>query len=205
MTNGMHFVLALSFEREERTASVTDFMRDFGILGTERLRPTADNQRDLRVRHLCCAGGFAIGTRVGSPRAEHRTGHTGCGRRSAVLECRYLDRLAIAFTSRRKTPLRTALLGMLLAGLAAWSYFGQPEEQFVNAIGYVDETLDLGLSGSGDEFVDVWTADRGISIVDSPVIEPAASTETAFSKTKRVLLSRKPRIRLRTVLWQQRK
>jgi hypothetical protein len=88
--------------------------------------------------------------------------------------------------SRRggKYQLRTALLGVLLVGLASWSYFGQPEEQFVGAIGYVDESLDLGLSRSGDDFVDVWSADRGISIVDSPVIEPAASTETAFSETE---------------------
>jgi hypothetical protein len=175
--------LALSFEREERTSSVTDFMRDFGILGTERLRPTIDQPDGYETDAYAVVEEAPSVPEVAPPvqsiaaavpvaavdpfswNVDDATGSPSQSRRSG------------------RHRLRTALLGMLLAGLAAWSYFGQPEEHFVNAIGYVDETMDLGLSRSGDGVVDVWTADSGISIAESPVAEPAASIETAFTET----------------------
>jgi hypothetical protein len=44
---------------------------------------------------------------------------------------------------------------MLLAGLSAWTYFGQPEDQIVNLIGYIDERIDVGLAGQSDEIIEV--------------------------------------------------
>jgi hypothetical protein len=38
---------------------------------------------------------------------------------------------------KKNQPLRAVILGTLLAGLGAWSYFGQPEEHIANLISYL--------------------------------------------------------------------
>jgi len=186
--------LALSFEREERTDSVTDFMRDFGILGTERLRPTIDQPARYETDTNAAIEEATPVPEVAPPVQSIATAVPV----AAVdpFSWNVDDSTDSPSQSRRggRQPLRAALLGMLLAGLAVWSYFGQPEERFVNAIGYVDETLDLGLAGSGDGVVDVWTADSGMSIAESPVAEPVASVEMTFAETAEINSESEPAI-----------
>ena len=182
--------LALSFEREKRTSSVTDFMRDFGILGTERLRPATDqpviDETDIyaAVEEAPSIAAVAVPAQCIATAAPV----------AAVDPFSWNEDDLTGSRSRRNGGhrLRTAFLGTLLAGLVAWTYYGQPEEHFSNVIGYVDETMDLGLTKYGDGVTDVRTtdpgqpalADRGIPISDSPVTEPTASIETALADSE---------------------
>lgn len=189
---------ALSLEHEERTSSVTEFMRDFGILGTERLRPTFDQQERY-------ATDTYVAVEKAASVAEEITPAQNIPTPIPVVA---VDPFSWNVNdlpdprSRRRGghALRTALLGILLATLVAWSYYGQPEEQIANVIDYVDETMELGLITSGDRFVEVQTSDPGQPVLadlgtpnaDSPVTEPADSIETALTETEESISDSEP-------------
>ncbi len=182
--------LALSFEHDKRTSSVTDFMRDFGILGTERLRPATDQPVIYETDTYAAVEEAPSIAEVAVP----VQGIATAAPVAAVDPFSWDEDDLTPARSRRNGGhrLRTAFLGTLLAGLVAWTYYGQPEEHFANVIGYVDETMDLGLTKYGDGVTDVRTtdpgqpvlADRGIPNADSPVTEPTASIETALADSE---------------------
>ncbi len=175
--------LALSFEREKRTSSVTDFMRDFGILGTERLRSETDqpviDETDIyaAVEEAPSIAEVAVPVQCSATAAPV----------AAVDPFSWNEDDLTGSRSRHNGGhrLRTAFLGTLLAGLAAWTYYGQPQEHFTNVIGYVDETMDIGLSKYGNGVTDVRTtdpgqpalADRGIPIAEEKTNDQPAPTE----------------------------
>jgi hypothetical protein len=181
--------LALSFEHEKRTSSVTEFMRDFGILGTERLRSEIEQPAIYETDTYAAVEEAAARTEVAAPVQSIATAApvAAVDPFSWNVDDRSDPRLR---RNGRLSP-RTALLGMLLAGLIAWTYYGQPEEHFANVIAYVDESMNLGLTGSGAEIIDVWTTDpgqpvlvdRGIPTADSPVTEPATAIDTTLTSS----------------------
>lgn len=181
---------ALSFDRAERTSSVADFMHGFGIAGTERLRPAEDQSEGREAVAYPAAEEAPPMSRIAVP-------VKGTAAAAPIAAVSSVSRnhkwQPVARPNHKKTrPLRAVFLGTLLAGLSAWSYYGQPAEQLANAIAYVDETLDLGLTVSGDGFVDAWTTDPGIPKVDSPVTEPAASIETSLTETEESISESEP-------------
>jgi len=103
--------LALSFADEQKRFSVADFMRDFGIQGTETIKPPME-QPDLTA----------------VPIAEVDSVSMLEDRRS---NARRVD--------KGHHALRAAFLGSVLAALSAWSYFGQPEEHIVNLFSNLHE------------------------------------------------------------------
>ncbi|MDH3439917.1 MAG: protein kinase [Gammaproteobacteria bacterium] len=167
--------LALSFDREKRTSSIAGFMHAFGIDGSERLRPTVDQPTAAETATF--------------PAEELSTPPT----RAAVIAqpVSPVDPAPLINTrpayarpvEERRSPLRAVLLGMLLASLGAWSYFGQPEEYAVDWIGYLDETLELGLIRQKDVVVDFPTvsSDRTLATDrDSqsvPAVAPVAASD----------------------------
>jgi len=169
--------LALSLDREKRTSSIAEFMREFGIDGKERLRPTFDQP--------------ATPAPVAYPAAEESRPTTQpvvvekpaapVGPVS-VIENRPAHARPV---NKRSGPLRAVFLGMLLAGLIAWSYFGQPEKNVVNWIGYLDEKLELGLTQQDDAFIDIPTVDSSQPVAtdrDSQVDQPAPAAPEAASE-----------------------
>ncbi|MBU2676221.1 MAG: protein kinase [Gammaproteobacteria bacterium] len=167
---------ALSFEREQRTSSIADFMREFDIRGTERLRPTVDQPpRHEPIAYPAVAEAAPL-TRPGVPAQS-----------AATVDSvpRYENRPPKARPSpKRARPLRTTFLGMLLAGLSAWSIYGEPQESIVNLISYVDESMNVGLTGRHDEVVKISTPDpaRSVStdrlaLVDHPAATAPAATD----------------------------
>jgi hypothetical protein len=50
-------------------------------------------------------------------------------------------------------PWRAVFLTVLLAGLAAWAYFGEPEERMVDLIAWLDSSMNLGIAEPADEFI----------------------------------------------------
>ena len=177
--------LALSFDREQRTSSVADFMRDFGISGTERLRPTMD--RPTRRES------FEYRAVEQAPPMTWPAGpaHAAAAPVKAVETIAWNeDRPSNARPIRKRTrPLRTALLGTLLAVLRAWFYYGQPQEQVEELISYVDKSMNVGLTASSDGIVRISTREPGRTVpmdrvepVDRPAsTAPAASVEATLA------------------------
>ncbi|MBT8098106.1 MAG: protein kinase, partial [Gammaproteobacteria bacterium] len=157
--------LALSFDREKRPSSIDKLMRAFGIDGTERLRPAFDPPAAVETAVVPAAevaktpAQTAVFTQPVSPVSP-----------TPVIS----DRPAHARpVEKRRGPMRAVILGMLLASLGAWSYFGQPEEHAVNWIGYLDETLELGLTRQDATIIDLPTisSDQTVSTADvAPVV-----------------------------------
>ena len=133
---------ALSFDREQRTPSIAEFMRDLGIKGTERLR--AANERPAEYPDII------------RPAAEEQP---PVSRPAApVQRIEPVEPVAVVDStpsydhrppgaepaSDKTSPLRALILGALAAGLGAWVIYGQPQERFVDLFAYVDENLKPG-------------------------------------------------------------
>jgi serine/threonine protein kinase len=110
--------LQLAFAGKQTMSSVADFMREFGIQGTERIQPPMEK-----------------------PARQKQTNETAAP--GATVEPVESDLVIDNWPSnarrvhKRRHWLRAVFLGILLAVLGAWSYFGRPEEQIVNLLSYL--------------------------------------------------------------------
>ena len=150
---------ALSFDTEQRAQSVADFMRDFGVKGTERLRPSreAPVEKERASEPVESApppepvesAPPPAPTKVPAPAIAHPPIVVAQPERAPA---------------RRKPGLRrSVLLLVLLASLGAWYSYGEPEENFVELIGFIDRNLDIELTALSE--------DDGL-----PIILPVAPT-----------------------------
>jgi len=159
--------LALSFDDEQKTSSVTDFMCEFGIQGTETIQPAMEEASPIR-----------------QPATPGQTNLTAAP--VAVVDSVSVieDRLSNARRVHKGNhALRAVFLGMLLAGLSAWSYFGEPEEHIVNLISYLDERMDVGLVEPSDGLIEILkTEPDRITVTDRvvPVDQPAGAAPEAI-------------------------
>ena len=166
--------LALSLDRDKRTSSIAEFMRAFGIDGKERLRLTSDQPATPEpVAHPATQGS--------APKAQPIVTEKPAAPVSpvAVIASQQVDAKPV---KKRSSPRRAVFLGMLLAGLIAWSYFGQPEKYADNWIGYLDEKLELGLMQQVDAIVAIPAVDRGQNVAtdrESQVDQPAPAAPEA--------------------------
>ena len=125
--------LALTLDGDQRSYTVADFQRDFGVRGNEHLRslaasPVAEKQvpRPRSVADLPSA--------IPRDSASFEDRHTQFPDRWPEMEK----------DEARTSPWRAMVLGVLLVGLGAWAFFGQPEERIVDLIAYVDSRTDIG-------------------------------------------------------------
>jgi hypothetical protein len=176
--------LALSFDREQRPSSIADFMRDFDIGGTERLRPTvAQTARHESIEYPKVAESSSI-TRPEAP-VQSRVTETPVVAVESVSSNESGAPIARQI-QKRGGPGRAILLGMLLACLGAWSYFGQLEEHMVDLIGYVDARINVAPQDQGRATVDLPVADPGPPIPPesvTPEDQPAAALPTVAEAT----------------------
>ena len=135
---------ALSFDSAQRTSSIADFMRDFGITGTERLLPTTDQPTSPEpIAYPTVAEAQPI-TR---PAAPVQSATTAAPVAAGDWDPWNESTPPNAKPGRKRTrPLRTVFLGVLLAGLCGWSYYGQPQENIADLISYVEESISVGVT-----------------------------------------------------------
>jgi len=167
---------ALTIDRAKRTPSVADFMRELGITGTERLQATdeappehehivypAAEESKPAYRPPPAIRGTAIARPLAAVDPDSPDDHHRYGRIRA---------------HRRAGPRRAVLLGMLLAVLAAWTWYGQPDEQLVELIAFADESLDLRLTEPGGESFRELTAipEPAVATVRVGTAEPPPAT-----------------------------
>ena len=119
---------ALSFDSEQGAPALADFLREFGVKGTERLRPSED------VTPKRESSGPSSSRPAPAPAAP-ATRRVPVARSEDALE---LARAKGKRTRRMPSP----ILVMVLAGLGAWYFYGQPHIDVVPLIDYVDSYLD---------------------------------------------------------------
>ena len=145
--------LALSFDDQQKMSSVADFMREFGIQGTERIRPSVEQPA---TQESVAYSAMEEASPINQPAAPGQTNATAV--RVAAVDS--VSVIQNGPSNARRVhkgnhPLRAVFLGMLLAGLSAWSYFGQPEEHIINLISYLDERMDVGLAEQSDGLIEI--------------------------------------------------
>ena len=122
---------ALSFEREQRTPTVADFLREFGIKGTERLRLSEDEMTkrspssSLPVNEMPPTWTGPVSRRKDAREVAHAKG-------------------------KRARRMPSPILVMALVGLGAWFFYGQPRDDVVRLIDFVDSYFDGKSPGSDD-------------------------------------------------------
>ncbi|NNC77232.1 MAG: protein kinase, partial [Woeseiaceae bacterium] len=184
---------ALTFDREQRTPSVADFIRDFGIRGTEQLR---SNLSQL-ARHESIVYPEEKETQlVTKPLDAVRvtTTKTPVATTTPVVAVDPISTDEYTPPAAKKirknaSPRRAAFLGVALAALGAWLYVGQPQEQVENLIGYLDRDLNLPITARTAGPASTPLADRVEPVAietaepdDIPVAaEPAATDDANLS------------------------
>ena len=134
---------ALTFDSEQRTPAVADLLREFGVEGTERLRPSEDAvaNHESSSGHLmnevpttAPPGASSSSSPVATPVSPFARTVSVARREDALDQARTKGKLA------RRMP--SLILGMILVGLGAWYFFGQPRDNVVWLTDYVDSYLD---------------------------------------------------------------
>ena len=163
---------ALTLNDEQRTPAIADFLREFGIEGTERLRPSEDAvaNHESSSGHLVnevptttpsgASSGSSPAARPVSPAAQ------------TVPVARHEDALDLERSKgklARRLP--SLILVMILVGLGGWYFYGQPHDNVDWLIDYVDSFVENTSAGKDD----------GGLPIDESDISPAATgiTESA--------------------------
>jgi len=119
---------AMSFDSEQQIPEITEFLRDFEIKGTERLQRDEDATATPHPPKSSNGGSIPVA----------RTPATRAG---PVV--RHQDALEVSRAKgkrTRRTP--SPILLIALAGLGAWHFFGQPHDDVVALIDYVESSID---------------------------------------------------------------
>jgi len=160
---------ALSFDPEKRIANVGEFLQEFGITGTERLRPSEDrpaapDRTPAAARPATNPGADSLGTDRFADRVDPPIGRI----------IRPDDRRDGHKRSRRLPP---AILLLVLIALGAWYGYGTPRDDIAVAIDYLDSEIAGRLPWRGRTTVAPPAADSAPATVVGPSAEqePAAT------------------------------
>ena len=153
---------ALVPDEEQPDYPVADFLRDFGVRGAERLRsvpasPVAVEPAPRPESKPEPQPEPQLETKP-EPQPERAddlplmaTRDPAPGETMQPLELD--DWPDLESDAAGAKPWRAVLLTVLLAGLAAWAYFGEPEERMVDLIAWLDSSVNLGIAEPVDEFI----------------------------------------------------
>ena len=133
---------ALSFDRDERPATIRDFLADFGVTGTERLRSSESKPVDNAHLPQPTHDETPAPRR---PEAPLKHSATPAPTSPAVVSApapRDDKRRKMARARRtRASRIRSLFLAIVLAGLVAWYFYGQPRDDIANLPALVDAYL----------------------------------------------------------------
>lgn len=131
--------LALALDHEQRTASIEDFMRDFGVSRADRLRPVAAEPAPQKSPRYPAATSSPAVTAPAEP-VRVSEPDVAIAAVAPVVPSTARAQKTRSTTSNARVR-RTVLLGALLATLGAWFYYGQPREQIEALIDRSGETF----------------------------------------------------------------
>ena len=167
---------ALSFDRDERPATVRDFLADLGVTGTERLRPSESKSADHAATQKPARNDRPRTRQPDTPASISPAPAPAAPAAPAVVTApapRDEKRRKMARARRnRASRIRSFFLAIVLAGLVAWYFYGQPRDDIANLPALVDAYLDPApVESGGVEPLDVATRDT------SAPAEPAVTAD----------------------------
>jgi hypothetical protein len=131
---------ALSFDADERPATVAEFLGELGITGTERLRPSADTESRRNAepspRAPAKANAVDAGTTAHKAPAPKPAPPVVVAAPAPPNE----KRRAIA-RRKRASRIRATMLAVVLAGLATWYFAGQPRDDLAEIAALAESYL----------------------------------------------------------------
>jgi len=163
---------ALTLNDEQRTPAIADFLREFGIEGTERLRPS----EDAVANHESSSGHLVNEVPTTTPSGASSSSSPAATPVSPATQtvpvARHEDALDLERSKgklARRLP--SLILVMILVGLGGWYFYGQPHDNVDWLIDYVDSFVENTSAGKDD----------GGLPIDESDISPAATgiTESA--------------------------
>jgi hypothetical protein len=161
---------ALSFDVDERPATVAEFLAELGVTGTERLRPSADRE----TRHNAEAPpqthienrAVETGTTVHAAPAPKPAPPVVVAAPAPPNE----KRRAIA-RRRRASRIRATLLAVVLAGLATWYFGGHPSDDIAE------------IAALTEPYLPSRATDSPVVVVEQSAPVAAASATPAVAET----------------------
>ena len=175
---------ALTFDGEQRTPTVAEFLREFGVEGTERLRLSEDAMANhesssgqsvnevLTTPHPGASSSSSPATNPVSPSAR------------SVPVVRREDSLDPARSKGKLTRrMPSLILGLVFVGLGAWYFLGQPRDDAVWLIEYVDSYLDGTSVGKDDAYPAASENVSPATALSTIATKPAAEIDTRVSLT----------------------
>ncbi|MEJ2273057.1 MAG: protein kinase [Woeseiaceae bacterium] len=148
---------ALTLDEEQPDYPIADFLRDFGVQGTERLQSAAmspvKREQAPQPEPADSPSAMTVPKPATDPIMQPQEpviGETMQPKEPAPVET--MESLdvdgwpGLETEDSETSPWRAVLLAVLLAGLAAWSYFAEPEEHIVGLIAYLDSSMNLGIA-----------------------------------------------------------
>ena len=174
---------ALTFDDERRTPSIADFLQEFGIEGTERLRPSEDalaNHESLSD-HLVNEVPTTTPASTSSSSTPAATPVAPAPRTVPV--ARHVDALDLERSKgKRARRMPSLMLAMILVGLGAWYFYGQPRDNVVWLTDYVDSYLEDRSAGKDDGGLPIIASD--ISPAETTIMEFADVPSTITTPTQ---------------------
>ena len=161
---------ALSLDADERPATVRDFFADFGVRGTERLKPSAPVSSGPAAEPVPPAKPAAPARR---PAAAPR------GIQAAAPVAPSVATAAAPRVEKRREPdirMRPFILLALLAGICAWYFFGQPGNDIAKLMAIAEPYFE---PAPDERIVVILPAEPTEPAPAAPAEEAAALTEPA--------------------------
>ncbi|MEJ2258321.1 MAG: protein kinase, partial [Woeseiaceae bacterium] len=155
---------ALTLDEEQPAYPVKDFLRDLGVQGTERLQSAAMSLVKRKPAPQPEPADSPPPMTVPEPATEPvmRPQEPVFGETLQPEEPTPADAMqsldvdgwpGLETEGPEASSWRAVLLFLLLASLAAWTYFGEPEEPIVDLIAYLDSSMNLGIADPVGEFI----------------------------------------------------
>ena len=159
---------ALSFDRDERPATIRDFLADIGVTGTERLRPSKSKPSDHAHLPKPAHDDTPAPRRPEAPANHSATPAPTSPAVVAAAAPRDERRRKMARARRnRASRIRSLFLAIVLAGLVAWYFYGQPRDDIAKLTVLDNAYLEPAPAGSGPAEPVAW-------IEPSPPVESNA-------------------------------
>jgi len=171
---------ALLFDSETGAPALTDFLHEFGVKGTERLRPSDEATPPHKSSSNHLANKTSPATHSAGRSSNRPTPVASTTTRAAPI-ARSEDALEPARAKgKRPRRVRPYVLLTILIGIGAWYFYGQPYDDVTRLISVTDSYVDSRFAGSADSNLPLIASDPDpvVPVAAEPaLVQPASEVE----------------------------
>jgi len=180
---------ALTFDGEQRTPAVADFLREFGVEGTERLRPSEDAMPNHESSSGQLANDMLTPTHPGASSSSSPATTPVSPSARTVPVARSEDALDPTRSKGKLARMMPSLIwGLILVALGTWYFFGQPSDDTIWLTDYVDSYLDDMSAGNDDGGFPMTDSDTSqaasANVASTLATRPAAEEDTVIDEVE---------------------